>query len=45
MLLGRTFDNTDLVHKVLRPLIEDWKPKVRVFKDGNAKHTRTLWHP
>ena len=28
MLLGRTFDNADLVHKVLRALIEEWQPKV-----------------
>ena len=34
MLLGRAFDNVDLVHKVLSSLIEDWQPKVTVIKES-----------
>ena len=34
MLLGRTFDNEDLVHMVLRSLIEDWQPKVIAIKES-----------
>ena len=40
MLLGRTFDNVDLVYKVLRSLTKEWQPK-----DGNANYTKTLWKP
>ena len=34
MLLGRTFDNANLVHKVLRSLTEDWQPKVTTIKES-----------
>ena len=33
MLLGRTFDNVDLVHKGLRSLTEEWQPKVIAIND------------
>ena len=32
ILLGRTFDNANLVHKVLRSLINEWYPKVTIIK-------------
>ena len=34
MLLGRTFDNANLVHKILRSLTEEWQPKVTVIKES-----------
>ena len=34
MLLGKTFDNANLVHKVLRSLIEEWHAKVTTIKES-----------
>ena len=34
MLLSRTFDNVDLVHKVLRSLTKEWQPKVTTIKES-----------
>ena len=34
ILLGKTFDNVNLVHKVLRSLIEEWQPKVIDIKES-----------
>ena len=34
MLLGRTFDNANLVHMVLKSLIKDWQPKVTAIKES-----------
>ena len=34
MLLSRTFDNIDVVHKVLRSLTEEWQPKVTAIKES-----------
>ena len=34
MLVNRTFGYEDLVHKVLRSLIEDWQPKVTQIKES-----------
>ena len=31
MLLKRTFDNVNLVHKILRSLIVEWQPKVTII--------------
>ena len=34
MLLGRSFDNANLVQKVLRSLTEEWQPKVTTIKES-----------
>ena len=34
MLLGKTFDNVDLVHKILRSLTKEWEPKVIIIKES-----------
>ena len=34
MLLGRTFNNTNLVYKVIRFLTKEWWPKVIVIKES-----------
>ena len=31
--ISRTFDNANIVHKVLRSLIEEWQPKVTTIKE------------
>ena len=42
MLLGRTFDNVDLVHKVLRSLTEEWQPKVTTIKESLKMEMQTI---
>ena len=34
MLFGRSFDNVDLVHKMLRSLTKMWQPKVTTNKES-----------
>ena len=34
LLLGRTFDNADLMHKNFRSLIKEWQPKITTIKES-----------
>ena len=42
MLLGRTFDNADLAHKILRSLIKEWQPKVTTISNQKKKKILAL---
>ena len=33
-ILGRKFENADLVHKVLRSLTIEWQPKITAIKES-----------
>ena len=42
MLLGRTFDNANLVHKILQFLIEEWQSKAIVIKESLKREMPTI---
>ena len=42
MLLSRSFDNIDLVYKVLRSLTKEWQPKVIAIKKSLKMGTPTI---
>ena len=41
-ILGRKFDNADLVHKVLRSLTIEWQPKITAIKESMKMGVPTL---
>ena len=42
MLLGRSFDNADLVHKILRSLVKEWQPKDIAIKESLKMGIQTI---